>query len=123
MAKQTGLAAVSYILGLVTGIVVLLVAEKKDKFTRFHAMQSILFTVAAWVISIRLGLIMAPFAIAGAMGSTTIMPVLMYGVVGIATGVYGFVIFIIWLFLILKAYSGQTYKLPLIGDWAQNLVK
>ena len=47
-------AALSYFLGFITGIVILLV-EKDDKFIRFHAMQSTLVFGAIFVADIILG--------------------------------------------------------------------
>lgn len=122
MANKTGLAAVSYILGLITGVIVLLAADKKDKFSRYHAMQSILFNLAVWVIAFALALITAPFAVAGGV-TGMIFPLLMFGALSIVWMVYGVAVFLLWLFLILKAYSGQKYRLPLLGDWSEKLTK
>ncbi|MCL5675895.1 MAG: hypothetical protein M1120_02080 [Patescibacteria group bacterium] len=90
------MGALAYLLGFVTGIVLLLV-EKKDKFVRFHAAQStvvfgILFVlgmvpVVGWV----LGVVIAPVS------------------------------FILWLVLMWKAYQGEMFKLPICGDWAEKL--
>src|SRR3990167_4800467 len=48
-------ALLTYLLGFVTGLIFLLI-EKKNKFVRFHAMQSIVVFgavfVAQWVISL-----------------------------------------------------------------------
>lgn len=42
-SNQNLLGALAYLGGFVTGIIILLV-EKKNKFVRFHAMQSILYS-------------------------------------------------------------------------------
>ena len=60
-AGGTGLSsnvagALCYLLGLVTGIVFLMI-EKEDRFVRFHAMQSIVLSVAVFVVSLVLGFI------------------------------------------------------------------
>ena len=55
-------AALSYVLGFITGIVILLV-EKDDKFIRFHAMQSITVTGSLFLLNIALGLILRPLGI------------------------------------------------------------
>jgi uncharacterized membrane protein len=39
------------------------------------------------------------------------------------SAIYGLIVFVLWVVLILKAYSGQTFKLPVIGDMAENLAK
>jgi uncharacterized membrane protein len=88
-------AALTYVLGWLTGIVFLLL-EKNDKFVRFHAMQSIitfgLITILSFVPII--GWILSP--------------VLM--IIG----------FVLWLLLIFKAYQGEKFKLPVIGDFAEK---
>jgi uncharacterized membrane protein len=122
MGNKTGLAAVSYILGLITGVIVLLAADKKDKFSRYHAMQSILFNLTIWVIAFVLALVTAPFAMVGGM-TGMIFPLLMFGALSIVWMVYGVAVFLLWLFLILKAYSGQKYRLPMLGDWSEKLTK
>ena len=90
-------AALSYVLGWLTGIVFLLV-EKDDQFVRLHAMQSVvtfgLLTVLALVPVI--GWILSPFVM----------------IVG----------FVLWLFLIVKAYQGEEFLLPVIGPWAKKQV-
>lgn len=91
-------AALSYVLGWLTGIVFLLI-EKDDKFVRFHAMQSIvifgLLTVLALVPVI--GWVLSPLVM----------------IVG----------FILWLVLIYKAYQGEKFMLPVIGPWAEKQVE
>jgi len=91
-------AALSYLVGFVTGIIVLL-AEKENKFVRFHAMQSTLFFAGVVVIDLFL----------------QVIPLLGFLVVI-------FVIIpasaIVWLLMMYKAYQGEEYKLPLIGQWA-----
>ncbi len=122
MGKKTGLAAVSYILGLITGIIVLLAADKKDKYTRFHAVQSILFNLAVWVIAFVLAILTAPFAIAGGI-TGMVFPLLMFGALSLVWMAYGVIVFLVWLFLIIKAYSGDKFMLPLIGKWSDSLTK
>ncbi len=90
-------AALAYVLGWLTGIVFLLL-EKEDKFVRFHAMQSI--------ITFGLITLLSFIPIVGWMLS----PILM---------ILGFVL---WLVLIFKAYKGEEFKLPVIGDFAKKQV-
>ena len=101
-AKKGGLglpsntaAALAYVLGWLTGIVFLLL-EKDDKFVRFHAMQSIIV----------FGLITL-FSFVPVIG-WMLSPILM---------ILGFVL---WLVLIFKAYQGEKFKLPVIGDFAEK---
>ncbi len=98
--ESTGLprnmaAALCYVLGWVTGLVFLLI-EKKDKFVRFHAMQSVITFGVLTVASIAplIGWILAPFIM----------------IIG----------FILWLVLIIKAYQGEEFELPVVGPLARQ---
>ncbi|MCF8011897.1 MAG: DUF4870 domain-containing protein [Clostridiales bacterium] len=90
-----------YILGLITGIVFLLL-EKENKFVRFHAMQSLTIFLALFVISL----------VGGA------IPILGW-IVSILTFPVGL---IIALFLMYKAYQGETYKFPIAGGFAEKQI-
>ena len=87
--------ALCYILGFVSGIFFIL-TEKKNKFVRFHAMQSIIVFLGLTF------LMMIPFL--GWILSVFIVPLSL----------------ILWLFLMYKAYQGEKFKLPIIGDLAEK---
>ena len=97
-------AALSYLLPPITGIVFFLL-EKDNKFVRFHAMQSILFGVASIVASL----------IAGALTSVLIGFIL-GPIVSIAS-------FVLWLFLMWKAYNKEEYMLPYLGKIAKDQIE
>ncbi|MFZ0687048.1 MAG: DUF4870 domain-containing protein [Terriglobales bacterium] len=88
--------------------IVFLVLEpfNRKRFVRFHAFQCLFFTVAWIVIEIGLSFI----AHIPLLGWAT---VLLWPLVGLAG-------FVIWLILVLKAYQGQMFKLPVIGDMAEQ---
>ena len=118
--ENRGLAAVAYLLGAITGIIILLVAEKEDKYARFHAMQSILLCVATAVIAGILLWATLPFSVMG-MHMWFINPFAV--IVSAVWLVYTVGVMIIWVILIIKAYSGERYKLPLLGDLAEDFIK
>ncbi len=93
--------ALCYALSFVSGAVYL-VCEKDNKFVRFHALQSFLWfamlTVLRWILKF------IPFIGWAAVD--------IIGLISIAT----------WLLLMFKAYSGKTFKLPVIGDVVYNQV-
>ena len=103
MGLEANLAGLlCYVLGWVTGII-FFVLEKENKFVRFHAMQSILVFGAFTVVSIILNFI--PF-------------------VGWILGtILGILAFVLWIILMVKAYRGEMYKLPVAGDIAERQVK
>ena len=78
----------------------------KKRFVRFHAFQCLFFAAAWTVLWIGLAFIgHIPF-----LGWAT---VLVWPLISLAG-------FVIWLILVLKAYQGQMFKLPVIGDMAEQ---
>ena len=88
-----------YFLGFITGLVFYLV-EKKNKFVRFHAMQSIVVFGGIFVINFLL----------------LFIPIL--GVV-IST-LLSLLSIVLWVLLMIKAYQGEYFKLPIAGDIAER---
>ncbi len=91
-------ALLSYLGGFVTGII-FFVLEKENKFVRFHAMQSIVLFGLLFVLQIVL-----VFTIV----LIVLVPIL--NIVGL----------ICWVILMVKAYKGEMFKLPVIGDIAEK---
>jgi uncharacterized membrane protein len=91
-----------YVVGWITGII-FLILEKDNNFVKFHAIQSIIvfgaFTVVDFVLSY--------IPIIGWIFSTII----------------GIIAFILWIILMVKAYQGQMYKLPIAGNIAEQQIK
>lgn len=94
-------AAVCYIplLAIVISIVILIV-EKEDKFIRFHAMQSLMYSFLYYLFVIFIG------------G----MPY----VGGLVLGMAFIISLGVWVFGIITAYSGRVFKLPVIGSYAER---
>jgi len=131
-APQTGsgldpkvAAALSYI--WIVGVIFYFI-EKENKFVRFHAMQSIIFGIANLVI---LGLLMVvafiltfAFGVGGAIvggGVGTLIGLLVW-LVWLLFWVIALALFIGLIFAAVKAYQGQTFKLPIIGNFAEQIV-
>ncbi len=90
-----------YVLWFITGIL-FLVLEKENKFVRFHAMQSTATFIVLFVISMVLGFI--PF------------------IGWVLSPLIGLLSLILWLLLMYKAYMGEKYKLPVVGDFAEKQI-
>jgi uncharacterized membrane protein len=92
--------ALSYVLGPITGVIFLVL--EADPYVRFHAMQSIVFSVAVFVVNMVLGI--------------TIILALFVPILSV-------VWFIVWLVLIYKAWMGEEWELPIVGNFARRLLK
>ncbi len=103
--------ALSYFLGALTGIL-FLVIDRERTFVRFHAMQSILFTVAAVAISV--ALLVVDVALAA-------LPLIGWLVSLLLTLVIWIGGFVLWIYLMYRAYQGDEWELPVIGTQARRL--
>jgi uncharacterized membrane protein len=103
--------------------IIFAIIEKENRFVRFNAFQSLfagLTLFAIDMVAIVLGLIFTFIAIAAkAPALAAIIWMLIWAVVMI--GSIGFLVLII--IAAVKAYNRQMYKLPLVGDWAENIVR
>jgi uncharacterized membrane protein len=100
-------AALAYVLGPFTGVIFLVLDPyKQDRFVRFHAMQSIVYSVACIVFSIAWGImvsmlvhIVGPFALV----AFPIRALISLGM------------FTLWLYAMYQAYSGREFRIPVVG--------
>jgi len=88
-----------YVLGWLTGLVFLLV-EKDSEFVKFHAMQSLVVFLGITVLSIALGVI--PY------------------IGWVISSIIGLIGLILWIVLMIKAYQGERWKVPVAGDFAEK---
>jgi uncharacterized membrane protein len=114
-ASSTGLeppfaAALAYLAGPLSGILILL-AERSNRFVRFHAWQAIfgLGTLALLAIGVLLsaflGLFLSPNAF------TTLY---------VVAGMLAVVWLIAWAICLFKAFGGSAWKMPLFGGFAEK---
>jgi uncharacterized membrane protein len=105
------IAALSYLLFFITGIIFLYVEPyDRDEFVRFHARQSIVFSIAWFAVLVIATVFIAvmPHPIA------RLLAFLFYDLFDIAMAIF-------WVFLMYKAYRGERYRIPELGDWAESL--
>ena len=99
-------AALSYLCGWVTGLVFYLM-EKENNFVRFHAMQSIIVSAAFTVLFIGCA-ILSNIPVIG-----WLFWIVGYPIVGIAS-------FVSWILLMIKAYQGERFHFPVVGEMAEK---
>jgi uncharacterized membrane protein len=90
-----------YVLGWISGLVFFLI-EKKNKFVRFHALQSIIVFGVLTLASIVIGWI----------------PIIGW----VIAWLIGVLAFVLWIVLMVKAYQGEKFKLPWAGNLAEKYV-
>ena len=113
-------ALLAYVFGWVSGLVFFLM-EKDSKLVRFHAMQSILFCVVVAVLGIALWVVTFLFLLVGAM-----LPDIMGSLLALLGTfiwlVFSVALLIAWILCLVRAYQGQFFKLPVIGNMAEKIV-
>ena len=95
-------AMLCYALGWVSGVAFLLF-EKENTFVRFHALQSLVtfgaFHAASFVV------LFIP-----------ILGIFLVPLIGLAS-------LVLWIVLLIKAYQGERYKLPIVGDFVEQQLR
>ena len=102
-------AALSYVLGFITGIVILLV-EKDDKFIRFHAMQSTIATGSLFLLNIAVGLILKPLGILDVLA-------------GMLNILFWFLILLVIIISFVRTYQGKLFKWPIVGAFSEKQIR
>lgn len=103
--------ALAYFLGALTGILFLIV-DRERPFVRFHAMQAILLTLLG------IGLSIAVTILGVLLGAIPIMGWLIGLLLSVAVWIGGF---LVWLYLMYRAFQGDEWEFPWIGPHARRL--
>lgn len=103
--------------------IVFAIIEKENRFVRFNAFQSIfagLTLVVIDMVAIVLGLVATfVFIAADAPGLAAVIWMLIWGVIMIGSMLFLALI----IMAAVKAYQRQMFKLPLVGNWAESIVR
>jgi uncharacterized membrane protein len=96
----------AYLFGLISGILILVI-EKENQFARFHAAQSTVLSIAIFALSLFIMIV-------------GWIPIIGWIIAFLSMFVY-LAIFVLWIFLMYKAFSGDMYRLPMLADYADQL--
>jgi|MudIll2142460700_1097286.scaffolds.fasta_scaffold26491_5 uncharacterized membrane protein/ribosomal protein L40E len=94
-----------YLATWITGLIFILI-EKENKFVRFHAMQSI----------VAFGAIFVAYILLMGLGFIPVIGLLF----DILSWILALLAFVLWIVLMVKAYQGERFKLPIAGDIAEK---
>lgn len=104
--------ALAYVLGPITGII-FYVLEKDNRFVRFHAAQSIVVSIAMFIISFVLGMLSVVLGAVPVIGWLVAM-LLSFGL--------SIVSFVLWIFLMWQAFQGKEWEAPFAGVFARRML-
>jgi len=111
--QGTGLAPniaslICYICMPITSIIFLII-EKENLDVRFHAWQGTAFGIGYILVIIALEILAAIFgAIASVLGI----------IIGFFIPIVGLIAFVVWIVCLIKAYQGERWRIPVVGDFA-----
>jgi uncharacterized membrane protein len=113
-------AALGYIIGIL-GLINFLI-EKENKFVKFHGIQSVLYSVGigavftvVWIVLIIFALILS--SISEVLGALMwLLNTLLF--LAFFLAMFGGLVYAAY-----KAYQGQMFKLPIVGNLAEKIVK
>jgi uncharacterized membrane protein len=109
-------ALLSYLFGWFTGIIFFFL-ERKNRYVRFHAAQSIVlfgpafivYVLAQFLIKITAGIFLLSSLFATVFGCLSFALIVVFG--------------LLWIFLMVQAYRGVRVRLPFVGNYADGLLR
>jgi uncharacterized membrane protein len=110
--KENVAAALAYVTFIPVIVFLRVRPFKQNRLVRFHSWQSILFAIAAIVAAIVLRILSFVFSLIPRFG---------YLLASLAVLVVGLGFAILWLVVLIKAFQGELFKLPVIGDFAEKV--
>jgi uncharacterized membrane protein len=112
--SENAAACLSYVLGWITGIIFYLIDRRP--YVRFHAAQSIVTFGGLHIIRIVLGMIFGVGFLYGGYGHLG-----GFGIGLLLLSCVGLLSFVLWIVLMIKAFQGERFMVPIAGDIAVNL--
>jgi len=103
--------ALCYVVGWITGIVFYLI--DKRPFVRYHAAQSIVVFGGLHIIEIVLGFAFGASLFMGGLGGFSLTWAI-YGLIGLVS-------FVLWIVLMIKAYGGERFRVPVAAGLAEKI--
>lgn len=106
-------SALCYLFGLITGVLFLVLEPyNKNRVVRFHAFQSIFFSLGGIVLNIGFSIV---FSILRHFLPFSMWMIFSLASLGLSLALMGG-----WAFLMYKAYNREMFKIPFIGDLAEK---
>jgi uncharacterized membrane protein len=114
LSRDAILGGIAYFTVLPAIALLLVPATRKVEFVRFHSWQSVLFSVSTVVLAGAARLLFVIFSV---------VPMFGFLLAWLVAGVVSLALAFLWIAIVIKAALGDSYELPLIGEWAIALAK
>jgi len=109
--KENVAGALAYVTFIPALVFLRMMPFKRNHFVRFHSFQSILLTIAGLAIGVGLRVCFAVL---------TFIPRFGYLLAGLVVLLVALAGVILWLVVVVKAFQGELFKLPIIGGFAER---
>ncbi len=106
--SDNSIGAIAYLSPLPAFFFLTIRRYNKRPYVRFHSWQSLVFSAFVFLFYCVLNLVMP---LARSLGPRVLLGI--WGIVSLAVS-------LIWLWCVVCALNGKRYKLPIIGDWADE---
>ena len=110
-------AALGYPIGIIA--LILIIIEKENRFVRFHAIQSLLWSVLMTIVIILVAVVGTILTLILSQASSSLGMI-----VGMILMLLYLGAFLAWfgglIFAAIKAYGNDMYKLPVVGNFAEK---
>lgn len=101
--------------------IMVIVQDKTNKVARFHAFQSIFLMIASIILSVIM-MILYFIAFGAALSGSSIGSIIgiLVGLVLLVLGIASLGILVFLIIAAIKAFGGEIYKIPVIGNFAEK---
>ena len=100
-----------YVLGWITGLIFYFI--DKRPYVRFHAAQSIVVFGGLHIIEIILSMFFGFGMFMSGFGG--------FSMAWALSGIVGLLVFVLWILLMIKAYQGERFRVPIAADIAEKI--
>jgi uncharacterized membrane protein len=108
-------SALCYVFGLVSGVIFFAI-ETQSRVVKYHALQSMLMSVAVMVVYIAYSVLWAVMSRLPFLGWVAGI----FGFLGWAVLMLAFLA--LWIYCLVKAFNGERFKLPYLGEIAERQI-
>lgn len=103
--------------------IIFAVIEKDNRFVRFNAFQSLFAGLALLVIDVTVCLLAFVLGIAAMAADTPSIALVAWLLVWAIVMIGSFVFLALIIVAAVKAYNRQMFKMPVVGNWSESLVR
>ncbi len=103
--------------------IIFAIIEKENRFVRFNAFQSLFAGLTLLVVDVVVCVLAFVIGIASMAADTPSIALVVWIIAWATVMIGSFVFLALIIVAAVKAYNRQMFKIPLVGNWAESLVR